>query len=436
VSNLKLAGALIESDPDESFRICNERLREHPTDAAALFIVGVLSARAERHSIALPVFERVVKLAPHRHEAWNNLGMSLVECGAPAEAREAFKRAIAGEQRPAYTANLAVTYLNEGNYSECKRWCRKTLEKDPNHAGAWGTLGFASLATGDWETGWKGYEYCLGGRFRKELQFGQEPRWDGSEVESLVIYGEQGIGDEIMYASIVPDAMQRAKSVVIECDARLEGLFRRSFPDCEVHGTRRAEAPWAQGRAFSARSAIASLASHFRPTPESCPQTPYLKADPERRLQWRALFDSWKKPVIGLAWSGGRAATQARERHVGLEAFRGFIERTDAVFVSLEYKDVREEIAKSGLPVRHIPRAVQSPDYDDTAAFVAELDRIIGPPTAVHHLAGALGKPSTILVPNRTMWNTAYGDKRPWYADHVYHRQKAGESWADCIARL
>ncbi len=435
--DLKRTGLLIEDDPDEAFRICNEHLRETPNDAGALFLVGVINARAERHSIAWPVFQRCVQLAPNRDEAWNNLGMTMQECGEHVGARDAFKRALTLKAKPSIMSNLAVTYLTEGNYSEAKRWCRKALEKDPQHAGAWGTLGFACLATGDWETGWKGYEYCLGGRFRKECAFGDEPRWDGRAVDDLVIYGEQGLGDEIIYASIVPDAAKHAQRIAIECDARLEGLFARSFPGCEIHGTRRADATWAEGRKFDARCVIGSLASLFRPTPASCPRTPYLVADPERRLQWRALFDSWgPKPVIGLAWTGGRPVTQSKDRQIGLEAFRGLIERTDAHFVSLQYRDAQAEIDATGLPVRHISRAVQSPDYDDTAAFVAELGHVIGPPTTVHHLAGALGRPSTLLVPARSMWNTASGDRLPWNAEQVFHRQRPGEAWADCINRL
>jgi ADP-heptose:LPS heptosyltransferase len=292
------------------------------------------------------------------------------------------------------------------------------------------------LATGNWKDGWAGYEHCLGGRFRKIEVIGDESKWDGSPVDDLYIYGEQGLGDELMYASIIPDAIPRAKRIVLDCDKRIRGLLQRSFPSIEVRGTRREAKHWAVDREFNAGCAMGSLAWLFRPDRESCPKKPYLIADPERRLQWRALFDSWKKPVIGIAWTGGKASTQRRERQIGLEAFRPFIEGTDAVFVSLQYTDADDEIKQTGLPVKHIHRAVQSPDYDDTAAFVAELDRIVGIHTTIHHLAGALGKPSTILVPEKPMWNYATGDGLPWYAEQRFHRQRKSESWSDCIKRL
>lgn len=431
---MALAYQQMDAEPIEALRICNDVLRDEPDNTAAMFMTGCLQSRAEHFVTALALFERVIRLQPKRHEAWNNAGLALQECGQPAEARERFKRALELDKRPSYMANLGAAYLTEGNYTEAMRWARKSIELEDND-GAQTTLGFAQLAVGDW-AGWKGYEHCLGGRFRKVESIGDEPKWDGSEVESLYIYGEQGLGDEIMYASIVGDAIPRAKRIVLECDKRLKGLFQRSFPSIEVRGTRREAKPWAADREFDAGCAAGSLAALFRPDRSACPRVPYLVPDPERRLQWRSLFDSWGKPVIGIAWSGGKAATQRKERQIGLEAFRPLIESTDAVFVSLQYTDASDEINATGLPVKHIHRAVQSPDYDDTAAFVMELDQIIGVHTTVHHLAGAMGKASTILVPEKPMWNYATGDALPWYRDQKFHRQRKNEAWIDCIRRL
>jgi len=426
---------LMDGEPIEALRLCNDVLRDDPSHVAALFMTGCLQSRAEHFGTALSLFERVIKLQPKRDEAWNNAGLAYQECGKFSEAKEHFKRALGLVKKPSYMANLGAAYLSEGNYSEAIRWCKKSLETEDND-GAWTTLGFAHLAQGNWKEGWAGYEHCLGGRFRKIETIGDERKWDGERVGSLFIYGEQGLGDEIMYASILPDAIPRADKIVLECDKRLKGLFQRSFPQIEVRGTRREQKNWAQEREFDAGCAAGSLAHLFRPSRDECPKTPYLIADPERRLQWRTLFDSWNKPVIGIAWSGGRAATQRKERQVGLESFRNLIENTDAVFVSLQYTDADDEIKETGLPVKHIHRAVQSPDYDDTAAFVSELDFIIGPPTTIHHLAGALGRPSTILVPSRPMWDCSSGDSWPWYQSQTFFRQLKNESWAECIRRF
>lgn len=433
MSDLQHALAVLDEDPDEAHGIANEVLRDDPDNLSALFLCGMVYIRAERYGTALAVFEKVTRIAPRKPQGWSNLGLCLLETHRYVDSREAFKKALALEPKPDYMANLASAYSMDANYVEAMRWSKKALEKG-EHAGARGTLGFAKLAVGDW-SGWKDYEATLGGRFRKEVKIGDEPRWDGSAVDSLFIYGEQGLGDEIMYASCL-ESIRGVNRVTLECDPRLAGLFRRSFPGLEVHGTRRKGQEWAEGRSFDAGCALGSLPGLYRPTLDSCPRTPYLKADPERRLQWRTLFESWGKPVIGLCWSGGKHTTQKSKRAIGLEAFRSYIEKTDAVFVSLQYTDATEEIERAGLAVRHIQRAVQSPDYDDTAAFVAELSGIVGIHTTIHHLAGALGVPSTVLVPHKPLWMYATGDGLPWYGSQKYHRQKEHEAWADCIKRL
>jgi hypothetical protein len=177
-----------------------------------------------------------------------------------------------------------------------------------------------------------------------------------------VVYGEQGLGDEIMYASCLPDVMQDC-NVIVECDPRLEGLFRRSFPQASVYGTRRKQAvAWPSKHTFDANCAIGRLPMFYRPSPTSCPGTAYLIADTERRVQWRALFDSLgPKPKVGLCWTGGRRNTYAKERAVGLESLRPLIESIEADWISLQYKDPTSEIEKSGLPIRHFARAAESP---------------------------------------------------------------------------
>lgn len=440
MSKLTDAADLLDEAPDEAYDAIQAILREDPDESRALYMLGVLHSRAERFPEALAIFERVVKIAPRKAQAWNALGQALDESDKPAEARSAFRQALEIEKKALHYANIGSSYMHEANPVEAMRWCRKALALEPEHKNARQTMGFAQLATGDWREGWANYEWSLDGKFRQEVKIGDEPRWDGSPVDSLFVYGEQGIGDEIVYASMLGD-LPAGQRVTLECDHRLEGLFRRSFPRLEVHGTRRQAKPWAEGRQFDAGCAIASLTRLYRPTPLSCPREPYLAADPERALQWRALFDSWqvgerRKPVIGICWSGGRPSTGMRRRAVGLEAFRDLIQRTNAHWVSLQYTDAADDVAATGLPVRILDRATRSPDYDDTAALVSCLDYVVGPPTAVHHLAGALGVPSTILVPSQPMWNVQLGDRLPWNEANVYHRQKPGEVWADCIKRL
>lgn len=431
----KLTEALrvIDDDPDATNRLCIEVLNEEPDNPKALFLMATVLLRAERFGLAYNILKRCEAMAS-RPEILNNLGMALEGMHHDAEARKCFIKAYEGDKKTAnYPANVAMTWLQESRFDKAIEWSDKALRLDPEHHGAWTSKGFASLAKGNWKDGWRGYRYCLGGKFRKKIQYGEEPEWDGSKGKHLVVYGEQGLGDEIMYASCLNEAIADAASTVVECDKRLEGLFSRSFPNATVYGTRREDAiAWPAHHQIDCSTPIGGLPEFYRQTDESFNGQSYLVADPERRLQWRALFKSFgKKPKIGICWSGGRHITGAAWRDMGIEAFAPLFKRWDADWFSLQYKtpDLK------GFNVRHYKRAVQSDDYDDTAAFVAELDLVIGVHTTVHHLAGALGVPAIVLVPQKRTWVYAREDI-PWYGASKLFHQKDGETWLQTMERF
>lgn len=431
---LLLAHEIKDEEPDAAYGLCMEELQDNPDQWAAWAIAGSIACRAARLPVALACFERVTVLAPQRADAWNNLGTAWHELKMPVRARECFRRALDISEQALYLVNIGATYSEEGNHVEALKWIRRAERMDPNLPAIPTAACFAELATGDWVRGWKHWDQTLGvSKHRKKLGFGGVD-WDGKPTGRLIVYGEQGLGDEIMFASCIADVRPLVKELVIECDPRLEGLYRRSFPFAEVYGTRRGEREW--DITCDAQVACGSLPGLFRPTPESCPRQPYLKPDPERRVMWEALFDSWGRDVIGIAWSGGRWSSQSRKRAIGLEAFRPLIENTDAVFVSLQYEDPAEEIEESGLPVRHFPQLLGKGDYDDSAALIAALDGLVGIHTTAHHVRGAMGQKSTVLVPYAPLWSYVSGDRMPWYAEQVYHRQKKDEKWSDCIKRL
>lgn len=387
-------------------------------------MMGRIYAGAERFGIAYNIFKRVSEVSPKRYEAWNNVGMCLTAMTNHLEARKCFFRANdLAPNKPEVLANIALSYLDESEPEKACEWAEKALKHDPNHAGAHSTLGFAQLALGRWDTGWKHYAYTLGGKFRKIVQYGDEPIWDGTPGQKIVIYGEQGLGDEIMYASCIPDV---AADITIDCDKRLEGLFRRSFPDCKVYGTRReTDVDWLE--TYDASCPIGMLPQFMRTDQKFCPKTPYLIPDPERVLQWKALFKSYGKPVIGICWTGGSKHNHPHRRTIDIHDFQPLFDQ-DAIFVSLQYKD-----SEPHARVLEFPRATRTPDYDDTAGLVAALDHVVGIHTTVHHLAGAMGVPATILVPDKCSW--IYAQDMPWYQSKL-HRKKSGETWKACIGRL
>lgn len=427
-------------DYENASKIAYTVLERAPNSALALHMLGYIYLQVDKQILAYQFYRRALQIEQRHAEIWNNFGRAADELHLYHESEASFRRAL--QLDPNYAgawANLSVSLINQARYPEALVAAEKAIEIDPVAQAGWINVGFSSLAMGDWKRGWHGYHKALGGKFRQPVIYGDEPEWDGKPVKCLVVTGEQGLGDEICFSRMLVDAARDCETVVYDCDARLEGLFRRSFadhPGIKVYGTRKQEAvPWLADHKPDAHISLADLGMFYRQSDEAFPRDSYLKADLERVLQWRALFDTWGKPVIGVAWSGGTFLTQSVLRNAGAEGFRPLIESTDAVFVSLEYKNPTVEIKESGLPVRWFERATMAFDYDETAGMVAALDMVVGVPTTALHMAASVGVPTWCLTPEVPQW-MFYRDDMPWYADMQIFRKRADEDWKAAVARF
>jgi Tfp pilus assembly protein PilF len=429
---------------EEAFALVQRRLREERDDIDALDMLGTLHARAEHYTPAWLIYRRMHELAPKRDDVMSNIGMALDGLERTSEAREWFMRAIkANPTKAAYPANVAMTYLRESNPRKTIEWANAALQLDPEQRSARTAHGFASLAIGDWSAGWDGYEAALDTAHRARRDFGLQ-EWRGETDGELVVYGEQGIGDEIMFASMFGELRDRMRphSVTVECDARLARLFARSFPGVNVVGTRRAEPTWLQP-SMKYQAPAGRLGTYLRPTPLACPGTPYLVPDPELKVMYRALIESYARGrrAVGITWSGGLQNTGASRRSPGLAAFAPIIRANpDVAWFSLEYKpETAREIEDSDLPVKHVHMAVgKGANYDHTAAFISCLDGVTGVDTAAHHCAGALGVPVLTLLHQRPLWlfGAYQNEHLVWYRNTRVFRPLDGEQWPQLVERL
>ena len=370
--------------------------------------------------MAYQMFHRAAELAPSVAGTWTNIGKCFHERQKIDEAEKCFRKSL--ELKPDYSLamnNIGLCHLNRSNYEEVITWCTKALKLEPDLVDAKINRGMAQLALGKWKEGWAGYNLNVGTlKDRKERQYNKETRWAGQKDATVICFGEQGIGDEISFASCLPDLIRDSKNVIIDCDRRLEGLWKRSFPDATIHGTRYdQEQTWPKDEPADYRVAIGQLPQFYRSRDEDFPGTPYLVPDPEMRIQWRALLDSLgTKLKVGIAWTGGRPHTWKERRSTPLESLLPIL-RNDCTFISLQYLDPKDEIEafteRHGIEIHHWPWAVENYDFDQTAALVNELDLVITVTTTAVHLAGALGKECWCMVPKRVMWR--YGTKGSWF---------------------
>lgn len=348
------------------------------------------------------------------------------------------KVAANDQQRGVLSLNWSSLYASQGRWADAEKLARDAVRLNPESLKAKANLGLACLGLGKWKDGWVNYNRGLGIKNhleRKRIDYGGKD-WKGQKG-TIVLYSEQGLGDEISFASMIPDALKSGAEVIIDCDHRLKGLFKRSF-GCEVHGTRWAnERPWVKGIDYQA--SFAELGELYRQSDAAFPRKPYLVADPERVTMWNALWGPTvrgerMKPVIGIAWSGGLPATGERFRRISLEDLLPIFRARDAIWISLQYKDAAAEIEafKAKHPeidIRQYAFGTLTKDYDDTAALVASLDEVVAMQTAVIHLAGALGVKTACLVHKYGQWRYGTGDSMVWYPSVKLFRQRMDDSW-------
>ena len=424
---------------DEAMSICARYMDSHFDFVPALLLAANIMLDAERFGAAYVYIQRASQLAPDESVVWNNLALCYQETEQPEEALKCFIKALNRDPNDLLAlGNLAKLYNDLGEPQKAINCTDRALKLNSKMPEARYNKGISLLTLGQWEEGWKGYEFNLGKhQGRRERVFGTIPRWTGEKGLTLIAYGEQGVGDEINFASCIPD-LKRENEVIIECDRRLEGLFRRSFGGT-VYGTRYVKGglEWPTQHPIDATVAFGSLPGFFRNSQDAFPGTPYLVPDPLRCVAWKAALDSLgPKLKVGIAWTGGIRKTFRHLRSLTLKDLEP-IWRQDATFVSLQYKDATEECAEveasTGIKIHHWPYATQTQDMDDQAALMSQLDLVITVQQTAVHIGGGLGVPTWALIPKTPLWRYGLtGTTMPWYGSVRLYRQKS--DWVHCIA--
>lgn len=466
-------------------RIYLELLNNDFENAVLLAALGMNFAMAEKNGIAhvlltasyariddlLPAFGRLgitpksgldakstedfIKIK--RSEIENAIGTCWKHENNITEARKWFESAQTGiPPNPDIQNNLGTLYINEGKPADAFRHLDAAIAVDPNHAQAHWNRSLALLESGVYEEGWREYDWGITAKVRVDRTYTTPkqaplPFWNGEPDANIILYGEQGIGDEIMFSSMIPELQDRCKSVVFECHRKLHKLFCNSFPSIDIYPTREDEVvTWpcdANGKQrypFTHKLAIGSLGKFFRPDLASFPGTRYLSPTRASEDHWREeLAKLPPGPRIGIGWIGGHKKTRVEVRSLRLEEMLPIFEAgKGAQFISLQYTHQEEEIAafekKHGIKIHQFPEAAYSPIYDDKAGLVANLDLVITVCTSVVHLAGSMGIPTWVLTPSRPAWRYRLDiDGMPWYTNTVLFRQATDTvAWEPVVAEV
>jgi len=415
-----------KSDPNKALQLALELLDSDPDDAMAMFQASKILLDQNRKGLAYNLMARAVKQRPDIPEMWIQYGQAHGETPEQwGKAEWCYRKAIKTGAKIDKDMVLAkecigtLEYLR-GDYDKAIEYMDEAIKTRPESVNARSTKAFCHLAKHEWTQGWKEYESMLGKR-REAYAYGDEPEWDGTPGKRLIISGEQGIGDEIMYASCFNDVLEMSPHVVVECMPRLEKLFKRSFPGlAAVYGSRwDNHVVWGEDHAPDAHVAMASLPKHLRNKDEDFPGTPYLRPDPDIVDAVKGLLSPLgAKPNIGIAWTGGSDRTRGHLRTRTLEELTPVLRTPGVNWISLEYYNRDQEIGEyhsnRGVPI-HVYEwlTARGLDYDLTAALISQLDLVISVPTTGVQVAGGLGVETWCIVPKHTGWMFA-GETYPW----------------------
>ena len=441
-----LGNALRESrSHEEAVEACRRATQIDPALSSGWSNLGSALHDAGRYDESIAASRTALRLDPRLPVAWNNLGSALRSVGRHEEAVEAHERAVQGEpDNAAFHFNFGITLQHAGRADDAIARLRRALERDPANADAHTELSLALLGSGQLAEGWREYEW----RWKRP---GAPARrhagraWDGdcSKPRRLLLWSEQGIGDQILYASMIPELVNSALRITAEVDPRLAALFRRSLTGVSVV-PRQDPGLIAPGQ-YDCQSPLAGLGRWLRPGLDAFPRDGgYLKAEPERANAFGSRLSAFGAGRrVGLSWSSANPEFGDRKSTV-LVAWTPLLRVPGISFIDLQYGDTARERAaleREGLQIAHLDDVDLYQDVDGLAALCAACDLVITVSNVTAHVAGALGKPVWLLAPRARgrlwYWFAGRSDS-PWYPSMRIYSQPALGDWQgvfDVVAR-
>lgn len=483
-----LAQAAVDTGATSATVLARRALVAFPNAAAAWHRLGLARLRA-----GVPPsprwFRNALLIEPADGVIWADLSQCLRRLRQAADTERAARFGyVASPMSAAARTSLAWTLFDQDQVRQAETQARFAIMLSPQFFSAYGVLSesahrvgafhaalrpaahaavldphddqvFTNLAAyrlggGELEIGWRLFTHRWGRR--RLTQSGHLPGipWSGEAGARLLVYAEQGLGDEILFATCWPDLQARLddgrlKAVRVEADDRLIPLGRRAQPSLDwVPRLREANPPpnsvSAANRGFEATHHIAAgdFAALSRPAVEAFPaQANGLLPDPAIVLEWRAWLQqhAMGRRSIGICWRSGSRAGQRSKHYPDIEAWQPVFALPNRIFVVLQYDDCSEEVARVqsrfGIRLHVPPNLDRRNDQDGVAALISALDSVVSGDTAVLALAGALGAPSVgyTLGPG---WVGLGQNRHPWFPSIHRVFKAPEEAWSQTMARV
>jgi len=408
-----------------------------PDFAEAHYNRGVVLAALGELDAAVASYERAIALKPEFVQPLNNLGNALLRLCRPADAVAAYDRALA--LRPDYVealVNRGRALLELRQVEDAIAAFDRAIALDPGYGDAWWNKSLALLLGGDFAGGWELYEWRWKlDAFASLRREHPQPRWDGAAPlagRTILLHGEQGLGDVIQFCRYAPMVAGLGAKVVLEVQRPLVPLMKSLAGVETVVVAGEAIPP------VELRCPLLSLPRAFRTDLATIPAPRrYLSADPGRIREWQERLGPRRGLRVGVAWSSTSAFPRDYVRSLRFADFARALPVSGVEFVCLqkEFKPADRRDLEARPDLRSFGDELR--DFGDTAALVECVDLVVSTCTSIPHLAGALGKPTWILLANVPDWRWLLdGESSPWYPAAKLYRQERPGDWTGVLARV
>ncbi len=405
----------------------------------------------KQYQFALEDVERALFINPGLPSSHRTRALALLAMRRLSDALASIDAAIAlRDSSPAAHSDKAVILNEMGRFEESARSHAQAVACSPGDPEKTLNSALARLLIGDYRGGWIDYEqrwqtpkfHKTSNMYRPDSVLPSlDLRCSSDDLvgKSVLLVNEQGIGDQLMFASMVPDLLRSAACVSWLLEPRLAGLVSNSFPQARLFPT--SKGLTVDVSEFQHVIPLGSLGRLYRNRREDFPGTPYLRPRPQVADAWRNRLGPREQPLrIGISWRGGVDHTAGARRSMPLETLKPLLARPDCEFFSLQYGEVEPEVAEINVglerPIRVFPRD-EIDDFEQLAGLVLALDLVVSVQTSLIHLAGAVGATCMVMIPFVPEWRYgASGSTMPWYDSVRLFRQGDTDDWQPIIGEI
>jgi tetratricopeptide (TPR) repeat protein len=414
----------------------------NPTHTDAWFNCGVLLNELKRFDEALIHYEKAIQINPSDPKGWTNKGVTLNDVKRYEEALFHHEKAIQltpTDHKP--WANKGVTLKNLKRYDEAIHHYDQAIKLNPEYAEAQNNRALLNLSLKKFQQGWEDYNARL-----KVLDFKfptpptSLPLWDGiTHPNHLLIIGEQGIGDEIFYLSMLDKLKNKASNISMLTDKRLISILKRSFPRIAFLE----KSTTLNFALFDYQIPLGNLPIIFSvdPSNSNTPWEPYITDNSETTKSLKNSQQFQNKFTCGIAWKSANKKLGA-DKSISLSAFKEILETPNCQFINLQYGEVNEDIKLAESTCKTRILSVDDIDLfeniDGLLSIIKACDMIITTSNVTAHLAGALGKKTLLLAPNSQgkIWYWHDEPQNSWYPSIQQFFQSEDFDWSEAISNV